>query len=103
MRGLATCKEISNVGTLDPSGSVVTDASVSPDGRRVTVRTYGSALEYDLPDGAPLTGIWKQAPRVARLDDGPKGEGITYRADGWAVMTIGENSIATLFQTALEC
>ena len=46
-------------------------ATVSADARLVTIRTYGSALEYDVPPGAPLASIWGQTPRVARLDDGP--------------------------------
>ena len=82
---------------------VVTDTTVSADARRVTLRTYGSALEYDVPPGAPLASIWEQTPRVARLDDGPQGEGITYRADAGALITIGENTPASLYETARQC
>jgi hypothetical protein len=82
---------------------VVTDATVSSDARRVTIRTYGSALEYDVPVGAPLASIWEQMPRVGRLDDGPQGEGITYRADNGALITIGESTPANLFETPWQC
>jgi hypothetical protein len=82
---------------------VVTDATVSADGRLVTIRTYGSALEYDVPPGAPLASIWEQTPRVARLDDGSQGEGITYRADAGALITIGENTPAFLYETPRQC
>ena len=76
---------------------------MAADGRRVTVRTYGSALEYDVPDGAPLASIWEQMPRVARLDDGPQAEGITYRANGQALISIGESTPAHLFETPRQC
>jgi len=69
----------------------------------VTIRTYGSALEYDVPPGAPLASIWEQMPRVARLDDGPQGEGITYRADAGALITIGESTPAVLYETPRQC
>ena len=82
---------------------VVTDATISADARLVTIRTYGSALEYDVPPGAPLASIWEQLPRVARLDDGPQGEGITYRADAGALMTIGESTPAWLYETPRQC
>lgn len=82
---------------------VVTDATVSADAGRVTIRTYGSALEYDVPPGAALASIWEQLPRVSRLDDGPQAEGITYRADGGALISIGESTPANLFETAWQC
>lgn len=62
-----------DVSTVGPRDNVVTDASVSPDGGRVTVRTYARALELEVPEGASLTDIWTQAPRVVPLQDGPKG------------------------------
>lgn len=82
---------------------VVTDAAVSADARRVTLRTYGSILEYDVPPGALLASIWEQTPRVARLDDGRQGEGITYRADAGALITIGEITPAVLYETPRQC
>ena len=82
---------------------VVTDTTVSTDARLVAIRTYGSALEYDVPPGGALASIWEQLPRVARLDDGPQGEGITYRADAGALITIGESTPASLYETARQC
>jgi hypothetical protein len=98
---------LEQVGTIDVSGlaangDLVTDASVAPDARRVIVRTYSSALEYDVADGAPLASIWDQSPRIIPLDDGAKGEGVTYRVDGGALITIGEGS-AELFETPRQC
>jgi hypothetical protein len=92
-----------DMGRVGVKIDVVTDATVAADGRRVTVRTYGSALEYDVPDGAPLASIWEQIPLVARLDDGPQAEGITYRANGQALISIGESTPAHLFETPWQC
>lgn len=99
---------LERVGDVDMSRvgvkiDLVTDTTVSADARRVAIRTYGSALEYDVPPGATLASIWGQTPRVAPLDDGPQGEGITYRADGGALITIGESSPTFLYETARTC
>lgn len=96
------------VGRIDlralvPPGGLVTDGAVAPDGRRVVVRTYGFALEYAVPDGAPLASIWSQAPRLVPLHDGPQAEAITYRADGGALVTTGEGVPAHLFETPWQC
>lgn len=82
---------------------VVVDAAVSADARFVVIRTYGNVLEYDVPPGAALASIWEQTPRVARVEDGPQGEGITYRADAGALITIGESTPTYLYETARQC
>lgn len=99
---------LEHIGNLDLAGhgiklDVVDDGAVAPDASRVTIRTYGSALEYDLPPNAQLASIWKQTPRVLKLDDGPQSEGITYRADGKALITIGEGTPAAMYQTLWQC
>jgi hypothetical protein len=81
---------------------LVTDATVSVDGRLVTVRTYGSGLEWDVPPGAPLASIWGQTPRVFKIEDPPQGEGITYRLDRTSLLTIGEEQPA-VWQTPRQC
>jgi hypothetical protein len=99
---------LEQVGSIDVTGlgadgDLVTDASVTPDAHRVIVRTYTSALEYDVPDGVPLTRIWDQSPRIIPLGDGAKGEGVTYRVDGGALITIGEGATPLLFETPRQC
>lgn len=94
------------VADLDLTGlgafaGAVTDGAFSPDGRRVVLRTYVAALEYDLPPDPSPAAIWRQPPRVIPLDDPPQGEGITYRRDARALLTIGEGIPAVLFQN--EC
>jgi hypothetical protein len=88
---------------IGAGADLVTDGTVSPDGRRVTIRTYGRALEYDVPEGAPLASIWGQTPRVSAMNDGVQGESITYRADGIGLVSISEGSPAPLFLTPWTC
>jgi hypothetical protein len=67
------------------------------------LRTYRSALVYDVDEGASLASVWRQQPRVYRLDDGVKGEGITYRANSEDLITLGEGASPTLYRTAWQC
>jgi hypothetical protein len=87
------------------SDGQITDGSVSSDGRHVVLRTYASALIYDLPEGAPLASIIDKEPRVYPLGDGPKGEGISFRVDSEDLLSIGESkaTAATLFETPWQC
>lgn len=80
-----------------------TDATISPDGRHVVVRTYAHALVYDVPDDTPLGRIWSQKPRVYQLQDGPKGEGLTFRPNSLDLVTIGEGAYPSLYLTEWSC
>jgi hypothetical protein len=82
---------------------VVTDAAFAPDARRLVVRTYVAALEYDVLPGQPSAATWNGSPRVYPLQDGRQGEGITYRSDGQALLTIGEAAPAPLYQNEWRC
>jgi hypothetical protein len=99
---------LEQIGRLDLSSqrgpaALVTDASASADAHRVVIRTYASALEFDLADGESLEAIGGRKARVYRLEDAPQGEGIAYRADGGALMTIGESVPAILYETPWRC
>jgi len=88
---------------LGPYNGEITDATISPDARHVVVRTYSRALVYDVPDGASLARIWSQEPRVYRLDDGAKGEGISFRFNTLDLISIGEGASPFLYQTDWLC
>jgi hypothetical protein len=88
---------------LGPRDGQVTDATISPDGHHVVVRTSTRALVYDVPDWAPWWRTWSDEPRVYRLDDGPKGEGITYRYGSEDLVSIGEGVSPFLYQTDWLC
>jgi hypothetical protein len=90
-------------GNRSPLGSTITDGAVSPDAKHVALRTYTSVLLFDLADGASLGTIVTQEPRVYPIADSSKGEGITFRADSSDLLTIGEGTPATLFETAWQC
>jgi hypothetical protein len=95
--------DVVEVRTFDPASGQVTDAAVSADGRHVALRTYASALMYDVPDGASLATIWEQQPRVYPLGDGPKGEGITFGYGTDDLMTVGEERPTMLYRTPWRC
>jgi hypothetical protein len=69
----------------------VTGAARSTDGKKVVVRTYADAFEWDVAEGgdvvAALTGDAK--PRITGLTD-PWGEAISYTADGKQFVTVSD-------------
>jgi hypothetical protein len=81
----ATSNPFSLAGRL-----VLTGGAVSPDGRRVVLRTYADAFEYDVVDGDVVSAITKGAPRVTALPDEPQGESVAYSLDGAALLTVSE-------------
>jgi len=105
-------------GTLDlpalaPSlfnllSTVTTDMSISPDGRRLLVLTYGSVFEFgfDLSSGPlPPTALWKagQNFRQIAVPSLEQQEGIAYTPDGRGFLYSSEvrNSAQPLLK--LEC
>jgi len=67
----------------------VTGAARSPDGKRVVVRTYGDAFEWDVPDGDIVKALTTGTPRVTPLSD-RFGEAITYTPDGKYFLTVSD-------------
>ncbi|MFC7545495.1 hypothetical protein [Plantactinospora sp. GCM10030261] len=67
----------------------ITGATRSPDGRKVVLRTYADAFEFDVPDGDLVKAITSGTPRVTALAD-PFGEAISYTPDGAAFVTVSE-------------
>ena len=71
---------------------VVTGAATAPDGRRVVLRSYADAFEYDVPDGDVVAALTRGAPRITPLPDEPQGESITYSTDGRSLLTVSETA-----------
>lgn len=70
---------------------LITGAAVSPDWRRVVLRTYTAAYEWDIPDdGDVVKAITTQLPRVTPLPDEPQGEAIAYTVDGRSFLTVSD-------------
>ena len=95
--------DVVEVRAFDPASGQVTDATISTDARHVVLRTYASALVYDVPAGASLATIWEQQPRVYPLGDGPKGEGIAFGYGTDDLMTVGEERPTMLYRTPWRC
>lgn len=77
-----------------PLGSVgqtlITGGAVSPDGRKVVLRSYTDAYEWDVTGNDIGAAITKGKPRRTPLPDEPQGEAITYTRDGKAYVTVSE-------------
>ncbi|MGC4869483.1 hypothetical protein ACLQ3B_29035 [Micromonospora sp. DT53] len=71
---------------------VITGAASAPDGRRVVLRSYADAFEYDVPDGDVVRALTTGTPRVTPLPDEPQGESITYSRDGRSLLTVSESA-----------
>ncbi|MGW0213523.1 hypothetical protein ACWDXH_03935 [Micromonospora chokoriensis] len=71
---------------------VVTGAATAPDGRRVVLRSYADAFEYDVPDGDVVKALTSGTPRTTPLPDEPQGESITYSRDGRSLLTVSESA-----------
>ena len=86
-------------GENNPFGAlgevVVTGAARSPDGRRVALRTYTAAYEWDVPDGDIVKALTTTTPRLTALPDEPQGEAIAYTVDGTAFLTLSDEPRAT--------
>ncbi|MGR6318275.1 hypothetical protein Q2K19_01435 [Micromonospora soli] len=82
--------------TSNPSGflgrAVVTGAATAPDGRRVVLRTYADAFQFDVPDDDVVGAITSGTPRVVPLPDEPQGESIAYTPDGRFLLTVSESA-----------
>jgi hypothetical protein len=70
--------------------TLITGGAVAPDGRRVVLRTYTDAYEWDVPDGDIAAALAAGDPRHTPLPGEPQGEAIAYTPDGAAFVTASE-------------
>jgi hypothetical protein len=75
-------------GTPDPG--VITGGDISPDGKRLVLRTYTDAFEWRIPDG-DLRAALADPPTLIALPETPQGEAIAYTRRGAALITTSEN------------
>ncbi|MBM0274406.1 hypothetical protein JM949_02485 [Micromonospora sp. STR1s_6] len=71
---------------------VITGAASAPDGRRVVLRSYADAFEYDVPAGDVVRALTAGTARITPLPDEPQGESITYSRDGRSLLTVSESA-----------
>ncbi|WP_198347882.1 hypothetical protein [Plantactinospora sp. KBS50] len=72
--------------------SLVTGGATAPDGRRVVLRTYADAFEFDVVDGDVVAALTGGKPRIVPLPDEPQGESISYSRDGRWLLTVSETA-----------
>ncbi len=77
--------------------ALVTGAAASPDGSRVVVRTYFTALELVRAKSKPFESIFAAQPERLKVPLERQGEAISYTADGKALVTTSEKIPAPLF------
>jgi hypothetical protein len=90
---------LERVGTISlPTGlpSAVTAADVSPDGRTVAVRTYGSVLLWDRPPGTSIPEVLEKEPCRGPIPPEIQGEAIGFQDDSRGYVTVSEGSEPTL-------
>lgn len=82
-----------------------TGGSISPDGRRVAISTYGGAFEFVLPPKVPVSRfdvIWRQEPTRIRMGLLVQSEAISYRRDGRAVFATSEGRRSPIYRVELR-
>ena len=67
----------------------ISGGAVAPGGKKVALRTYTDALEWDVPNGDVVAAI-KGKPRTTGLPDEITGEAIAYSADGKFFFTVSD-------------
>ncbi|WP_207921569.1 hypothetical protein, partial [Micromonospora sp. KC721] len=67
----------------------ITGAARSPDGKKVVLRTYADAFEYDVTGDDIVGALTTGKPRVTPLAD-PFGEAISYSPDGKTFLTVSD-------------
>lgn len=88
--GEITLPKTTTANTFGPTGRVtITGAASSPDGTRITLRTYADAFEWDVVDGDIVKTLTTGEPRPTALSD-PFGEAITYTQDGKTFLTVSD-------------
>jgi hypothetical protein len=77
---------------------LVTGAAAAPDGSRVVIRTYFSAVELARAADQPFEAIFDAEPRLVNIPIERQGEAITYALDGQSLITTSEKLPAPIYQ-----
>jgi hypothetical protein len=88
-------------GRLAMGERMATAGDVSPDGRKIIIRTYLLGYEWTIPPGATIAQALKGAPRQIFLPLVAQGESICYRWDGKAVLMTSEKPHPPLYELPL--
>ncbi|MFN0123007.1 MAG: hypothetical protein ACKV2V_21110 [Blastocatellia bacterium] len=91
-------KKLSQVETLP----LVSGAAAAPDGSRVVIRTYFTALELRRKPGGTFESMFDQEPTSIGVPFEKQGEAIAYTPDSQALVTISEKLPAPLWRMSRE-
>jgi len=80
--------------------TLVTGGAVSPDGRRVVLRTYTDAYVYEVP-GDDLVAALRGTPAVLPLPETRQGEAVSWTRDGAALLTSSEGQGAPVHRVSV--
>lgn len=92
--------DVASTGTpggpgIGPTANVlVTAGDISPDGRRLALRTYTDLYEWPLDADADVAGAVQADPVITPLPPTPQGEGLAYTRDSTALLTTSEGEAA---------
>jgi hypothetical protein len=78
--------------------TLITGAAASPDGSRVVVRTYFTALELSRAKNKPFESLFAAEPIRLKIPLERQGEAVAYAADGQSIVLTSEKVPAPLFQ-----
>jgi hypothetical protein len=73
-------------------GTLVTGASVAPDGTSIALRTYGSVLLFPRHGGTKLDEAFRSSSCTGASTSEPQGEAIAVTADGRGYVTVSEGA-----------
>lgn len=76
---------------------MVTGAAASPDGTRVIVRSYFTAVEITKNPSSPFETIFNNSPQIIKIPLERQGEAISYTRDGKALVMTSEKLPAPIF------
>jgi hypothetical protein len=76
---------------------LVTGGDISPDGRRLVLRNYSAAYEWDI-SGVDVIAALSDDPERIPLPASEQGEGIAYSRDGRSLLTSSEGKGAPVFE-----
>lgn len=88
-----------------PIGTIVTAADLSPDGRRLAVRTYLCGWEWEVPERGDVREFQQsleRKPAQVTLAAEPQGEALCYDRDGAALLTVSEQVPTSLYECRRE-
>ena len=92
-RGSSSATTLTRTDTIQLGfGTLVTGASVAPDGSAVALRTYGSVLLFPRADGTRLEEAFRSSSCTGASASEMLGEAIAVTADGRGYVTISEGT-----------